>query len=185
MTKLFLCTALLFLFACEGDIDLSFKWNGMTPYNASNTTEFPEIFEGDSIEANLYCIQLDMHAEETYREGRYLDTERPPSNGTELEELIITSDVDFNDTLAAGTNLTSAFRILNGSYFFTLPADGSEGYDISNIYSHTFRESPVVEVINLLLIHPPTLGQTYTFEVTCTLEGDYVYSGTTNPIKLY
>lgn len=173
------------LVACEGDYDISYEWRDMAAYNADNSTKQPSLYSGDSLPAAIYCIKLDMHTVELSRKGRYLDTETPPSNSNRLDSLIIESTADFDIDHPAGTNLTRFFRILNGSYFKTLAADGSEGYDITNIYSDKFYDEPNVKEINLLLLGSIALGNTHSFTITTILRDGTTYISTTTPIKLY
>ncbi len=186
MNKLLIAFFLIALLcACEGDYSISYEWRGMNVYNADNSSKLPTIYSGDSLKAATYCIKLDMNTVELSREGRYLDTETPPRNINRLDSLIITSTADFTVDYPAGTNLTPFFRILNASYFKTLAADGSEGYDITNIYSNKFYDEPNVKEINLLLMKLPELGNTHLFTVTAILRDSTLFSETTNPIKLY
>lgn len=185
MSKYILFALFFVLFSCEGDIDIRFEWKGMTPHNATNATEFPSIFEGDSLPASIFCIQLDMHMEEVYGKGRYVDAELHPTNVNPLIDLEITSTSDFDSLHPAGTNLTDVFTILNGSYFNTLAADGSDGYYINNVYSHYFFDQPSVALIDLLLTKTPILNNTHSFNIKCTLKDSTVFTGSTQPIKLY
>lgn len=185
MKKAIVSTLLILLVSCEGDFSIEYEWLGMTAHNASNVSEYPQISLEDSIPKSIFCLYLNMETVELSRKGRYLDSETPPVNINPLDSLIITSNEDFDLVHPAGTNLAGFFEILNGNYFFTIPADGSEGFHIANNHAHNYEDSPNVEEIELLLIEGPNLNSTHTFTIIFMLEDGTSFYSTTDPIKLY
>lgn len=184
--RLLLCfLVLIILSSCEGDYIIRYHWEGMTAHNANNLDKYPVDDISDSIAAATYVIKLKMNTVETYRQGRYLDSETPPTNTNSLDSLIITSSENFNASHPAGTNLTAYFNILNGNYFYTLPADGSEGYYITNVYSSDFKNTPNVEEIDLLLMELPEAVSSHVFTVTFILEDSTIFTQSTNLVTLY
>jgi hypothetical protein len=188
MTKVKIRILLIVLIAglssCEGDISLGYEWTGMTSENANNTSEFPQADNSGNIPASVFAIKLHMQTVELYRNGRYLDTETPPRNENSLDSLIITSDQDFNATLTAGSNLTGLFTILNDNYFYTLPADGSEGYFITKIYADDFYDKPIVDEIDILLMDAPTNPGPHTFTIKMILKDSTELDHSTSPVLL-
>ncbi|MDX2360324.1 MAG: DUF5034 domain-containing protein [Crocinitomicaceae bacterium] len=183
-TCVFLISLCFFLISCEGDYDIGYEWVGMEAYNADNYTSHPEISLSDSIAKEVYVLRLDMITVELYRNGRYLDTETPPTNVNSLEKLVITSNTDFDASHIVGAELNDLFTIFNESYFHTLPADGSEGYYITNVHSPNFYDEPNPTHIDLILNTPPTSTGLRTFYVECTLRDGTVYQDSTT-INLY
>lgn len=174
----------MLLSSCEGDIQLDFQWTAMEISNADNSTLYPEATSADSLLASVYAIQLNMTSEEIAQSGRYLDTETPPRNLNRLDSLIITSTGDFDEAHLAGSNLTGLFYFLLGDYFNTVPADGSEGYNLSNVRSSNFFDDPMVENMDLILDAQPTLDRDHQFTVEWILSDSTIFLDVTAPIKL-
>ncbi len=173
------------LISCEGDILLTYEWIGMEASNADTNEEYPEVNGSDSIPADNYTIKLKMNSKEISKSGRYYDTETPPRNMNALDSLMITSNSDFDEEHLLGTNLSDLFYFLIGNYFHTLPADGSEGTGITNVYSKGFEDDPMVENIDLVLDKAPTLGQIHQFKVTWILKDGTTFTDETSEITLY
>lgn len=173
-----------FLIACEGDYSITYRWNGMEVQNADNSTKYPEQSHADSISSGTYCLLLNMDTEELSRRGRYLDSESPPRNMNPLDSLIITSDVDFNSAYPAGVNLTDHFSILNENYFFSLPANGSAGYYISNHHSENYYSEPNVLRIHLLMKKKPDILGARQFKVEFILKDGTTFIDSLS-VKLY
>ncbi len=171
--------------SCEGDYDIRYEWRGMTAHNADNSTFIPSLNTSDSIKASTYVLRLEMNTVELSREGRYLDEETPPVNINPLDSLNIRSSFDFDSTYLAGENLSDHFLILNGSYFHTIPANGSEGYPLTNVYSRDFEKIPNVKTIDLLLTSTPTLSRNHLFIVEFILNDGTTFLDTTSAVTLY
>lgn len=176
----------MFLLGCEGDYYIDYEWTGVNVLLTQNNGPYSEVTEADSISADVFGIQLNMTAVELSRsKGRYLDTEAPPTNINPLDSLIIRSLSDFDSAHKAGSNLSDLFYIINGNYLQTIPADGSEGYFVTNIYSPIFYDTPLVETIQLQLISRPDLNKNQQFIVEMILEDSTSFIDTTRIITLH
>jgi hypothetical protein len=156
----------------------------MQVQNADNTSKFPEVSSADSLSSNTYCLLLNMDTEELSRQGRYLDTESPPRNMNPLDSLVITSDVLFNSVYPVGANLADHFTILNESYFFSIPANSTGHYNITNQHSENFYKEPNVLRIHLLLNEKPQILGLRQFKVEFILKDGTTFLDSLN-VKLF
>ena len=180
-----IASSTLLLHSCEGDYSIEYHWVDMNAVNATSSSEYPERSYADSIQANNYVLQLILEVEELSRQGRYLDTELAPRNVNYVDTIIITSSQDFDANHLAGSNLTDLFLAFTNSYYHTFPADGSEGYNITNRFSLDYYNNPNPNKLNLILIHPPTISQTHSFQVQFVLQDGTTFTSTSAQVTLY
>lgn len=174
----------LTIVGCEGDYFIDYEWTDMEISNADNSAKTPQPSEADSIDADVYGIHITLETNEISREGRYADTESPPSNINPLDSVIITSTSDFDSLHPIGSNLADLFYFLNKNYLKAFPADGSKGYNLTNIYSDEFYDQLLVNEANLLLTHPPKSPGAHQFTVQFILQDSTVFIDSTKLVYL-
>lgn len=85
--------------------------------NASAKEKTPQQSSSSTIEAGIYCIKTTLNLEKVIVTKPGTDTRLAMLNNSEINEIVITSDKDFNSVHLAGDTLNSFFRIYNKDYF--------------------------------------------------------------------
>ncbi|MFL5765554.1 MAG: hypothetical protein ACJ77K_16535 [Bacteroidia bacterium] len=181
-----ICSPLLLLTSCENDQSVSYKFTGLKAANVNTSAGLPQVDNSDSIRKEIYGIRLYLYPVEVSRTGRSFD---PSESGVmpvdPIADIDITSDVPLDSAYPAGSELTSCFYYLPGTYFHIVPLSDGSAFEPTAKYNSDYAEHNFPEYADLLLARVPANFAFRKFYIKLKYRSGYYRTDSTNLVKLY